>query len=108
MDLPAPTQSITSPSTLVERIFFGSLEFTPHTPAQRLVFGSFHEGLDLAFGSMHFHINTVGTVRLPDAIYADPTELTASSSTSVTANEPAPVTAAASSTPSATLAVSVR
>ena len=87
MDPPAPIQSaITSPTTnpsdLAEQIFFGSLEFTPHTPAQRLVFGSFHEGLDLAFGSMRFHINTVGTVRLPDPIYADPTDLAASSSTS--------------------------
>ena len=75
MDSPALVQSITNSPTLAEQIFFGSLEFTPHTPAQRLVFGSFHEGLDLAFGSMRFHINTIGTVRLPDPIYADPTDL---------------------------------
>ena len=83
MDPPAPTQpAITSPTTnpsnLAEQIFFGFLEFTPHTPAQLLVFRFLHEGFDLAFGSMRFHINTIGTVRLPDPIYADHTDLAAS------------------------------
>ena len=67
--------------TLAEQIFFGSLEFTPHTPAQRLVFGSIYGGLDLTFGSIRFHINTIGTVRLPDATYADPTDPAVPSST---------------------------
>ena len=68
MDPPAPTQAIVGSSSLVEQIFFGSLEFTPHSPAQRRDFGSLHDGLDLAFGSFRFHVNTIGTVRLPDPI----------------------------------------
>ena len=84
MDSPAPissttaTPAITNPSNLANQIFLDSAVFTPHTPTQRLVFESFHEGLDLAFGSMRFHVNTIGTVRLPDPICADPTDPDAS------------------------------
>ena len=51
-------------STLSEQIFFGSLEFVPHTLAQCTVFSTLHEGIDLTFGSLRFHINIIGSVQL--------------------------------------------
>ena len=74
MDSPVPISATGDSSTLAEQIFFGSLEFTPHSPAQRRVFSSLHEGTDLTFGSHRFHINTIRSLQLPEPIFADPTD----------------------------------
>jgi hypothetical protein len=47
-------------------ITFGSFDFTPHSSTSSLVFKSLHEGLDLAFGDLHFYVSNLGVLRLPN------------------------------------------
>jgi hypothetical protein len=75
----ASTKSILDSSVQEEPICFGSFTFTPHSPAQRSAFSSFHEGIDLALGDLRFRVNSVGTLRLPDPIWSIMTESTTSS-----------------------------
>ena len=65
MDLPAPTSSTTNPSNLTEQIFFGSLEFTPHTlaPIKKLdgaTAANFLWGIISRFGVPHSIITDNG------------------------------------------------
>ena len=75
----APTSAIYDSPAAGEPICFGSLDFTPHSPASRPAFSSLHEGMDLAFGAFHFHVNTVGALRLPEQIRSAPAEPTSPS-----------------------------
>jgi hypothetical protein len=47
----APTFKIYESAMQEEFICFISFTFTPHSPAQRWNFSSFHEGFDMAFGN---------------------------------------------------------
>jgi hypothetical protein len=62
-----------------EQIYFGSLMFTPHSPAWRPAFNSLHEVMDLTLGDLRFHINTVSILRLSDPIRSTPGESTSPS-----------------------------
>jgi hypothetical protein len=76
----APTWAIYDSPVFKERIYFGSLTFVLHLLASCLAFNSFREGIDLALGDLRFHINTLGTLHLPDLIHSTPGEPTSPSS----------------------------
>ena len=46
--------------TLEKPIWFGSLTYDPHPPAQRQVYADLYEGMCLSFGSMQLHLNKWG------------------------------------------------
>ena len=81
-------------------ITFGSFDFTPHSPMLNLVFKSLRGSLDLAFGDLHFYINNLGVLRLPNQTHpaatdstTPPAAITVSSTSSVGSSdgpEPAP------------------
>jgi hypothetical protein len=83
MAFAAQTSAIYNPSVPEESICFGSLTFRPHSPALRSAFTSFHGGEELVFGDLRFHIDSVGSFRLPDPTRSAPGETTPSSTTLV-------------------------
>ena len=86
------------PETAAKSITFGSFDFTPHSPTSNLVFKSLRGSLDLAFGDLHFYVNNLGVLRLPNQIHpastdstAPPAAITISSTSSVgSSDEPEP------------------
>jgi hypothetical protein len=69
--LEAPTSMVYDSPISDEHVYFASLMFIPHPPASRPAFNSFHEGIDVALGDVHLHINTMGTLCLADPIYSN-------------------------------------
>jgi len=70
----APNPTIYNLSAAGESIFFGSLDITPHSPASRPAFSSLHGGMEVAFGTFHFHLSTTGVLHLPEQIRSTPAE----------------------------------
>jgi hypothetical protein len=75
----APTLAILNSPAFGEHICFGSFNFVTQLPASRSAYSSIHERMNLAFGDLHFHVNTMGVLRLVDLIRSVPTESTPSS-----------------------------
>src|SRR3954454_5265683 len=55
-------------STRGDPIYFGSFDFSPHTPTLRLVFADLPEAMELAFGYFRYSVSIEGTLRYPDQI----------------------------------------
>lgn len=62
-------------------ICFGSVDFTPHSPAFSPAFDALHEGIDLAFGDFRLHANREGILRFPDSNPLEGSELASASTT---------------------------
>jgi hypothetical protein len=52
------------------QIYFGTVDFQPHSPTFTPVFESLDQEMDLMFRSLNFHVGSLGSIRL-----SDPTEL---------------------------------
>jgi hypothetical protein len=54
------------------KISFGIINFQPHPPTLAPVFASLEQETDLMFGSLNFHVDSLGSIRLSDLIKSDP------------------------------------
>ncbi|CAA3032924.1 Hypothetical predicted protein [Olea europaea subsp. europaea] len=71
---PASIQQSFGMLALDEEISFGSLLFTPHQPGFRPAFAALQQGVDLTFGGLNVHIDSEGSVTLPDSIISSAPE----------------------------------
>jgi hypothetical protein len=46
------------------QISFGTVDFQPHPPTLTPVFANLDQEMDLTFGSLNFHIGSMGSIRL--------------------------------------------
>jgi hypothetical protein len=54
------------------QISFGTVDFQPHPPTLTLVFASLDQEMDLTIGSLNFHVDSLGSIRLSDPTKLDP------------------------------------
>ena len=89
MDSLASIQQHFDMLALDDEISFGSLLFTPHQPGFRQAFASLQEGVDLTFGGFNIHVDTEGSVAIPDSIISSTPEGQASSTPATPEEAPA-------------------
>jgi hypothetical protein len=54
------------------KITFGTVDFRPHPSNFTPIFESMDQDLDLAIGSLNFHVGSLGSIRLSDPVKPDP------------------------------------
>jgi hypothetical protein len=54
------------------QIPFGTIDFQPHPSSFTQVFESMDQDMDLAIGSLNFHVRSLGSIRLSDPVKPGP------------------------------------
>jgi hypothetical protein len=73
-----------SPKVDEIQIPFGTVDFQPHQSSFTQIFESMDQDMDLTFGSLNFHVGSLGSIRLSDSAKPGPS---ASKSKTETASE---------------------
>ncbi|KAK1663306.1 hypothetical protein QYE76_051465 [Lolium multiflorum] len=99
--------SAPSSSHLGNPIRFGSYEFTPHSESSRSTFSGLQGNMDMAFGSVHYNVNSEGILRLLESPISRSTSPSASSTPDLSAGQENPSSPSAPSTPRSASSMSV-
>src|SRR4051812_13380605 len=59
----ASSATSSASSTRADSIYFGSFEFTPHTPTLQPIFADLPKAMELVFGCFKYSVSTEGTLR---------------------------------------------
>ncbi|KAK1612189.1 hypothetical protein QYE76_035862 [Lolium multiflorum] len=88
-------------------IHFGSYEFTPHSESSRSTFSGLQGNMEMAFGSVHYNVNSEGILRLLESPVPRSTSPSASSTPDLSAGLTSPSSPSAPSTPRSASSMSV-
>ena len=106
-DMSSAASSTPSSPRLGSPICFGSYEFTPHSDSSRSTFAGLQGNMEMAFGSVHYNVNSEGILRLLESPISRSTSPSASSSLDLSAGLISPSSPFAPSTPRSASSMSV-